>query len=78
MLTKGFWGVHAFGLPVLLPVSNRALPAAPKIPQAPVGASARQGQHLGVPLAPQPPTVPSPWCWLRVTETSLGASLALP
>lgn len=67
--------VHAFGLPVLLP----ACPAAPKIHQAPVGASAVEGQHLGVPPAPQPPTVPSASHRLCVSQTSLLESdLALP
>lgn len=35
-----------------LPVCNHCWPAAPKIHQAPVGASAPEGQHLGVPPAP--------------------------
>lgn len=52
--------MQAFGLPVLLPACLHSLPAAPKILQAPVGASAPEGQHLGVPPAPQPPTAPSP------------------
>lgn len=71
--------VHAFGLPVLLAACLQLLLAcSSKIHQAPVGASAPAGQHLGAPPAPQPPTVPSPSCRLCVSETSLQVSLALP
>lgn len=83
MIMRGFWGVsmwlYAFGLPVLLPASLQySFPAAPKILQAPVGASAPEGQHLGVPPAPQPPTAPLPWRRLCISQTSLRGSLALP
>lgn len=82
-ITRGFWGGPCGCTPLAflccsLPVCNYSLPAAPKMHQAPVGASAPEGQHLGAPPAPQPPTVPSPSCRLCVSETSLQVSSALP
>lgn len=61
-----------------LPVCNHSLPVAPETGQAPVGASAPEGQRLGVPPAPQPPTAPSPSRRLCVSETSAASSLRTP